>query len=566
MKKKMLLVGIGDYRGLAATLVAPVQEIARWEQLLRRSPYGFESIRPPLLDREATKENVLQAIDELLTGAEVDDQLLFLFVGHGTAIDVRGPGGSIVREQVLLAYPDRGDLRSAGILFTDVAEILRRRRPPDGADVTFVLESCFARGVAMPGAIPLFVSLDPPSGGVTGRRPDESQITARRFIDLPFASSGPRLGSVRSSTPGSAVLPPGLVIVTAARETEAAYQVEESGNRFRLLFSKRVIGRLTRNRDTFDELIQNVNPLRQGFPQNADAHGTSIRRAESFPGAPGSGAQRGIAPEIAFVKTCLPSIRMRFLGMGCFIGQQDGDYFKERIVVPYDNEGVGMNQHFAFVEVAEEDILYFTGTMVPLSYYRGGVWYKRWDLTEHLVMLNNPDTTLPFTRSAEFTAHAPLMPEVCPELADHPRESCRDEFPDGERFTAFFDLQGGGVDNGYLEQFETQFVLKVGNVPTAPPIRTPTSVIVTHYFEGDRADLTISDESGTLTAQIFIRDGAMIMAGNAREDDILGDGSGDNDPEHFLIYYQLADPYPINPAVPTIATAPVNACSITRWP
>jgi hypothetical protein len=142
MKKRMLLAAVGDYEGFAPTLVAPVQELERWERLLSASPYGFTSLRPPLKDRTATRENILAGLEQLLADAQPDDQLVFAFCGHGSNVTALGVGGSSAREQVLIAYPD-GDpnVRNATIHYSDVRAILEKHQPDQRADITYINEA-----------------------------------------------------------------------------------------------------------------------------------------------------------------------------------------------------------------------------------------------------------------------------------------------------------------------------------------------------------------------------------------------------------------------------------------
>jgi hypothetical protein len=159
------------------------------------------------------------------------------------------------------------------------------------------------------------------------------------------------------------------------------------------------------------------------------------------------------------------------------------------------------------------------------------------------------------------------MTEVCPDLTPSPRTECYETFPYPAWFSGFIDFGGGYADIGPLETTRTRFTREIGGTPTPwGPEYTPLSVNVDAYFTGDQAILLIADVGNASTVQLFLKPGANILAGNAREADITGTGAGDTPREHFRIFYSLADPKPLNLALPAQVFAPINACSVVRWP
>jgi hypothetical protein len=536
MKKKMLLVAVGDYQGYAERLYAPVPELKRWEKLLASDPYGFELLggRPPLIDATATRKNILDGLEELLCGAQTDDQLVFVILCHGSIAEAEDRERT--NYQSLIAYPEGNpDLDAASITYGNLRDLLDKHTA--GTDITVVIGACFADGVHTEKVKPLFV---PPSAEVM-----EGDRALARFSDL--ASIRERKGEGGD-----------VVFVTASRRDQPAYEISETKDRYRLVFCMRALAELRQNQDSFNELITNINPLRKDYDQEAQVYGSAQRLLERFPGEPKK--QRTSLMADANEQ----SLRMRILGMGCFIKPKDDSLFSSRIVLPTDTKGSGGMKHFAFVEVCEEDVS-FTGNLRPTPYYRRGARLLRWTLTEHRVWLYNPGGSGDFSTTALFDYHVPGMPDVCPELTD-PRAACYDDYPVPKWFSGFIDLASGSADIGCLEKFETIFTRQYGEAKTWGPRKTPLSVVVTQPFVGDRAILLISDIAGKTTAQIFIKPGATILAGNAREEDITGSGSGENPREHFLIFYNLACPYPDNPGLPAKAQLPVNACTPVKWP
>lgn len=84
MAKKALCVGINDYPGDGADLNGCVNDANAWAALLT-GHYGFPSFDVKLLlDREATKANVMAGLKALLAGAKKGDVLVFTNSSHGT--------------------------------------------------------------------------------------------------------------------------------------------------------------------------------------------------------------------------------------------------------------------------------------------------------------------------------------------------------------------------------------------------------------------------------------------------------------------------------------------------
>ena len=84
--KKALCVGINDYPVRGSDLKGCVNDAKAWAALLHEH-YGFASDDiTMLLDRQATKLNVLGALDALLAGARRGDVIAFTNSSHGTYV------------------------------------------------------------------------------------------------------------------------------------------------------------------------------------------------------------------------------------------------------------------------------------------------------------------------------------------------------------------------------------------------------------------------------------------------------------------------------------------------
>jgi hypothetical protein len=537
MKRKMLLTAVGNYNGRAPELKAAVPELMRWKDLLSRAPYEMEIVwKEPLANEKATRQAILDGLETLVAGAEPGDQVLWVFIGHGTKLH---------GQQAIVAYPgDEFDLRKAAVRYDDVARILKGVH--SAVDITIQLECCFAG--AFRGDKPgLFVSLDADLDLLKGR-------ALRKFSDLATRRVK------REDNMG------GLVVVSASRNDEVIFPTTIGGVD-RLWFSYKAMEHLAAERASFNELIQAINPLSEDPQQNAVVYGSDDRTNEKFPGEAASGTEtvrvRGGGTNVRNTA----SIEVRFLGLGCFIPAEGGPALGTRVVLPYDDyapEG-SYDHHFGFVEIAVKDMDGDPTGLYPYDkqYTRQGVLYKRWRLTQHTMYVYDA-AAAPFTSSQAFRDHVPAVPDFCP-TAVGPRRECYNAYPTAGLFTGFLDFKSGSVDIGDLDTEDTIFNEAVGGKKTWGPKKTPRFVTITLDYKNQRPAIVLSAPDDTLNTQIFLHPGAKIMAGCARETDITGDGAGYPNSQHFGIYYKLASSVK-SPAFPRVPSVPVDACSPIKWP
>jgi hypothetical protein len=554
MTKKALLVALDGYE-----LTAPTQELARWQELLKEL-YKFDEV-VSLKNQNATNQGILKALDSLLDAASANDQLLFVFMGHGT-LDKKGGQ----RSQALLVY-------DGTVVRREIDAVFARTRPPRGTDITFVLDCCFAAdyrtrmkssNVAVD-AIPLFVP--PPMEIMT----DRSEV---RAFDMAF------------STIHKDVEEP--IIFAASGKNRPAYEIPDGRER-RLLFSKRLLAQLPQKYDTFEGIRDKINLLHPRI-QEATLLGNLSRQKEWFPGQSpsdsGNTDEPPLSPTIdddaadALARTTAAtanSIDLRILGLGCFVESRDtaNDPYQVRVILPFD-EGkyaTGNDRHFACIEIAEDDIEgSFTGT-TPTEHFRGGVRYLRWLLQGHTLSIQTGVPNQDFTRSPEFDQHVPVMTVLCPELLPrNPRPECFEPVPRPDLFAAFVDVPGGSVDIGSLDEHSTFFQRRNGDItwgsettPITVRVNVPlvtdfATILLRPYPRFDRPDL-----------EVQLKPGRTMLIANAREVDISGDGTHDGTPgtvpsTQFLLYYKLSTFVPSDPPLPQTDQAPIDACSVTSWP
>jgi metacaspase-1 len=80
MAKRALCIGINDYPGANMDLAGCVNDARDWRAVLEQRGYSVKS----LIDQEATRARMLQALKALVDGSKAGDSLVFTFSGHGS--------------------------------------------------------------------------------------------------------------------------------------------------------------------------------------------------------------------------------------------------------------------------------------------------------------------------------------------------------------------------------------------------------------------------------------------------------------------------------------------------
>lgn len=564
--KKAVLVGVGDYRGLANKLTAPPHEVFFWKSLLMSDVYGFDDVLP-LVDQEATPDAVLHALANLLENAKPDDQLLFGFFGHGCNTRCLEPGlPQDAPEKTILVYPTNpSNLGSAAVSFTTLQETVKNAHLPPGVDLAAVLDCCFT--------------------GSTNPPPTDVDSPVVLFAgDVVFSSTAQTAGGRRLNGAPPKDLGSDALIVAASRDGESAYQITVNGIG-RLLFSMRALAELGKARSgearpTFNELIRAITPLRPGYQQQPVLLGNISRGEERFPGDPGAVRARRNENVARQHQELVDSLAERTLsvqvdGICCFVDARSAqDEFVKRIVLPHDEIHTGVHRHIAFLEVAVDDVDgSYTGTPPAEQYTHedqpfrpGDVLYYRWDLSGHRVTIEGAVTTPQAKVTSAYVRHIPQMRKIQPDLADEPRVECFEWAPDASIIAGYFDIFAGRIDVGLLESAYTSYVPE----KQWPRGRGAKFVSVAVPVEGEGVEVKLTPFSSTEpSTTIPLKPGtASIRIGNEQHADITGPGSGENPADYFLLYYKLSDPatLPNELPVPDTTTVPINACTSTNWP
>lgn len=129
--KKAVCIGINDYPGTANDLNGCVNDANDWSSFLKT--YGFET--ELILNTEATKSNILSALENLVAQANAGDVIVFTYSGHGTSVVDTDGDEADGYDEALYAY-------DGVVLDDDLRDVLQNVK----ADVHTIIisDSCFS--------------------------------------------------------------------------------------------------------------------------------------------------------------------------------------------------------------------------------------------------------------------------------------------------------------------------------------------------------------------------------------------------------------------------------------
>jgi hypothetical protein len=147
-KRRALLVGIGAYNPAVERtfggLTYPANDIARMKELLESPRHGFKVCT--LRDSEATRDNILQALEQyLVKGLNEGDVCFFYYSGHGSWVKNSKTDENDERDETIVPYdvvrPVRTRAELKDIRDKELAEIFNRA-VDSKAIVTAILDYC----------------------------------------------------------------------------------------------------------------------------------------------------------------------------------------------------------------------------------------------------------------------------------------------------------------------------------------------------------------------------------------------------------------------------------------
>jgi metacaspase-1 len=187
--KKALCVGINDYPG-GGDLRGCVNDANAWANLLQ-DKFGFTEVKT-LIDAQATKQNILDELNNLIAGTQAGDALVFTNSSHGTY--VADNNGDETYDEAVCAF-------DFNILDDELRQIFDAI--PDGVRLTAILDNCHS--------------------GTGTRNP----MDKKRFMS-PEARGG-RTIDLTTATPKSPTVPQSLmkeVLLTGCKDTEVSWDVK----------------------------------------------------------------------------------------------------------------------------------------------------------------------------------------------------------------------------------------------------------------------------------------------------------------------------------------------------
>ncbi|MCU0644791.1 MAG: caspase family protein [bacterium] len=147
--KKAVCAGINNYPGSTNDLQGCVNDAKDWSNLLQLN--GFET--KIILDKQATRANLLTELENLITNAAAEDVIVFTYSGHGTnVIDTSGDEEDSY-DEALYVYD--------GIILDDELRAVIQKAKP-GVHLVIISDSCFSGTVTRvsPTGIPRYIKTD----------------------------------------------------------------------------------------------------------------------------------------------------------------------------------------------------------------------------------------------------------------------------------------------------------------------------------------------------------------------------------------------------------------------
>jgi hypothetical protein len=190
MANRALCVGINDYPGSNMDLAGCVNDARDWQALLERRGYTVDS----LLDREATRARIVDALKAAIAQAGPDDSIVFTFAGHGSWLPDGGRDEPDARDEMMCPYDVMQDQY---LIDDDLHEAFSARHP--GARLYVVADCChsgsivrYAAAPAAPDA-PLKARFLPPYAFTRGDRRFERAIDRAANTPAPTKLKYPAL-------------------------------------------------------------------------------------------------------------------------------------------------------------------------------------------------------------------------------------------------------------------------------------------------------------------------------------------------------------------------------------
>lgn len=135
---RALCIGINDYPGTNSDLAGCVNDAQDWADLLRSR--GFDATT--LFDADATKANIINAMQALIGSTSYGETAIITYSGHGTWIPDENNDESDRRDEALCPY----DIYNGNLVIDDeIAELFSAKKY--GARIVLISDSCHSGSV-----------------------------------------------------------------------------------------------------------------------------------------------------------------------------------------------------------------------------------------------------------------------------------------------------------------------------------------------------------------------------------------------------------------------------------
>jgi hypothetical protein len=138
MAKGALCIGINNYPGTQNDLAGCINDAEDWTAALQARGFTVAT----MLDSQATKANMVRAIEELIGAASAGDSLIITYSGHGTFVPDAEGDEPDARDEGLCPY----DIDGGNVLLDDDIHALFQRCP-ERVRLVLISDSCHSGSV-----------------------------------------------------------------------------------------------------------------------------------------------------------------------------------------------------------------------------------------------------------------------------------------------------------------------------------------------------------------------------------------------------------------------------------
>lgn len=209
MANRALCVGINNYPGTNMDLAGCVNDANDWRELLERRGYLVDA----LLDREATRARIVEALRTVIGQATDTDCLVFTFSGHGSWLPDDDRDEPDARDEMMCPY----DVMKEQYLLDDELHDLFNAKTA-GARIYMIADSCHSGSVSRYASAPA--------------EPDQAPVKARFLPPYMFARGNrmfERAIDRAINTPAPTKLRYPAVLFSGCQDTEFSYDTSFNG-------------------------------------------------------------------------------------------------------------------------------------------------------------------------------------------------------------------------------------------------------------------------------------------------------------------------------------------------